>query len=251
MGERIFYFPFLVDGKIVEEGRSINGLPFERYWAFTRNKMSYEDKIAAHIGDSEMCDLFEPYCNGPSDYRVYDNDEHLHKQLREFASFNSVLREAPYLKADADCREANVDICVIHNDLLRAVEFDHYLSIEGDRTIGIAFQHENDDERHAEQVKELVGEIANDLDGYAWDLFPTRLEKIDPALLACAMVRANGRAQYRRGLSEETAKRIIYGAMVEDVMGYKDSTEESKTYDLIAEGILAISNHLGMNKFFA
>lgn len=251
MAEKIFYYPYLVDGKVVEEGITHEGLPFERFWTFTRTKMSWEEKLAAAIGDDDMCDIYSPYTLGPTDYVVYSDEKHLHSQLIRFAKYNTALRDVPHLSSEVGCRDGVIDFAVFHADHLLLSDCDHYLDLENNQVLGATFSHNEDEALYEERVKELVGEIADDLNGYAWELFPSRLGKIDTALLACALLRANARAQYRRELTNDTAMRIVLGAMIEDVMGYSNEDERNRQYDLFAEGILSLSNHLDMNKFFA
>lgn len=252
MSEKSYFLPYLRDEKVVIEEAVFDGLPFDRFWYYRPINMSWEDKRAAAIGDSEMCNLYEPYCLSPNDYLVYKDDADLRKQLYRFAQFNTVMRYARHLNTTVECERGSVDVVVFPNEVetVKLMDTDHSLTLN-DLLLTITFEEFEDEDDLEKQLRELVEKISTDLSGYAWELFPSRLGEIDTIKLACALLRANARAKLRQDLSDENIHHIMLGAMVENVMGYDETLELNQDYDVFAEGILAVSNHLGMNQFFA
>lgn len=254
MGEITIFYPYIVDGKITFENETSNTIPFDRFWKFTYESLSWTDKQLAAIGKNDnMANLYEPYGNDSCEPLVYSNDEDLNTQLQRIAAYNSKLREAPFISTYIGCPIGDIDVCIVDAAEMALADFDYVIEMEGDKTICVTFSDDRDRTGFEDNLRSYIEEIKKDLDGVLWEIFPSRLGKIDTLKMAYAMTRANARSKARVELVEENVQNIVYGAMIEKVFGFDknpdDDGKQVQAYDLFAEGVLAIINYAGFNKF--
>lgn len=255
MTEKTFFTPHIVKARIKNETSVGAYPPLDRFWKYTLVEMSWEDKRTAAIGDDcEMANLYEGYSDIPTDYIVYRNRADLERQLRRFAHNNDRLLDVPFASIGGNVGDGVIDIYVIDATDIELTGYDYALGMEGDKAICLSVTDEEDHAELLESMREFVEELEDELSGFAWELFPSRLGQPDLEVLAYALLRANARAKARQGLTEEHVRLCAFGLMAEEESGldvYESEDERGEAYDLFAEGLLAVGNHLGLNKFFA